>query len=96
MKYTLDLKEEGEKQGSEAKRNFGKLMGNSAYGQTLMNIHDDNIQFINNIKDKNDFLENNDLNDIILNDETFEESYHIFIGKNKSDETKDLTSRSRV
>ncbi len=95
MKYTLDLKEEGEKQGSEAKRNFGKLMGNSAYGQTLMNIHDDNIQFINNIKDKNDFLENNDLNDIILNDETFEESYHIFIGKKKSDETKDLTSRSR-
>ena len=94
MEVTLRLKEEGEVKGSEAMRNFGKLLGNSAYGQTLMGNHQDIVQFINNIKDKNKFLENNELSDIILNDDSLD-SYHIFIGKKLSDEGKDLTSRSR-
>ena len=30
--------------------NFGKLLANSAYGQTLMANHDEQIEFINNVR----------------------------------------------
>ena len=72
MTKPLEIKEEGEilndtqKGTGEAKRAFGKGLGNSAYGQTIKKDHDDNVQFVNNIKDKNKFLDENILNDIIL------------------------------
>ena len=75
MTKTLEIKEEGEKLNdiqkgtSEAMRSFGKGLGNSAYGHIVKKDHDDNVQFVNNIKDKNKFLDENTLNDIIFNDE---------------------------
>ena len=40
-------------------------------------------------------MENNELSQIIFNDDDISDAYHIFIGKKISDETKELTSRSR-
>ena len=101
MNKTLEIKDDGEKlnnikKGSgEALRSFGKGLGNSAYGQSIKKDHDDTIQFINNINDKNKYMEENILSDIIFNEEEEEDSYHVFVGKKISDETKDLSSRSR-
>jgi hypothetical protein len=42
MNFTLELKDEGNRKNKECKgsgdgiRTFGKLLGNSAYGQTIM------------------------------------------------------------
>ena len=86
MTKTLEIKEEGEKLNDtqkgtgEAMRAFGKGLGNSAYGQTIKNDHDDNVQFVNNIKDKNKFLDENTLNDIICNNED-ENGYHVLLEK---------------
>ena len=93
MNKTLKLKDKGEKKGLEALRKFAKDLGNGAYGQTIKKDHNENIQFINSIKEKT-YLDENVLNEIIFNDDS-EDAYHVFIGSKISDETKDLTSRSR-
>ena len=70
MKYTLDLKEEGEQankkeQGSgNAKRTFAKTLGNATYGDTIKQDHDDHIAFINHREDQQDFLRDNFLKNI--------------------------------
>ena len=74
--------------------NFGKLLANAAFGQTLMANHDEQIEFINNVDQQYKFMDENDLDRIITNDED-PDGYHVFIGTKKMDETKNLTSRSR-
>ena len=56
--------------------------------------HDEQIEFINNVDQQYKFMDENDLNRIITNDED-PDGYHVFIGTKKMDETKNLTSRSR-
>jgi len=99
MNFTLELKDEGSKINKECKgsgdglRTFGKLLGNSAYGQTIKADHNDNIQFINNIEDQLKFLQENKMKDIITCDDD-DEGYHVFIGNKYLDETVNVTSRS--
>jgi len=88
-KYEIKLKNPG-----DAIRSMGKLLANSAYGQTLMANHDEQIEFINNIEQQYKFMDENNLDSIITNDED-EDGYHVFIGNKKMNETKNLTSRSR-
>ena len=102
IKQTLTLKEKGEKMSKDNKdnsgaplRQFAKLLANGAYGQTIKKDHDSNIAFINSITEKDKYLDENVLDDIIFNDDNNDDSYHVFIGKKISDENKDLTSRSR-
>ena len=76
-------------------RSFAKLLSNGAYGQTINKDHDSNIQFINSITEKDKYLDDSILDDIIFNDDNDNDSYHVFVGKKISDENKDLTSRSR-
>ena len=95
MNITLELKNKGEVEKKPAIRRFAKLSGNGVFGGTLKKDHDNTVQFINSIVDKNKFIEENELDEIIINDEDIEDAYHVFIGKKKSDETKDLTTRSR-
>ena len=96
----LEIKAEGERLNNiekglgEAIRAFGKLLANASYGQTIKKDHDSIIQFINNNNDRHKYMDENTLSDIIFNDED-ENGYHVFIGKRISDETKDLSSRSR-
>ena len=91
----IELKEKAEKEGKPALRNFAKTAGNGTYGQMLKKEHEDIIQFVNNADSRNEFFENNKLEEIIFNDDDANDGYHVFIGKRISDETKDLTSRSR-
>jgi len=88
-KYEIKLKNPG-----DAIRSMGKLLANSAYGQTLMANHDEQIEFVNNIEQQYKFMDENNLDSIITNDED-EDGYHVFIGNKKMNETKNLTSRSR-
>ena len=100
MNKTLKIKKEGDDKNSickgsgEALRNFGKLLGNGTYGQMIRRVFNDVIEFINNVDDQRKFLQNNDTREIIENEEDID-GYHVFIGDRKTDETKDLTSRSR-
>jgi hypothetical protein len=100
MNLTLMLKEKGNKMNEKVKGSgdalyqFGKHLGNDAYGQTIKNDHDDVIQFINNVNDQMKFMEENKLKEIITNDDD-DEGYHVFIGNKNIDESKELTSRSR-
>ena len=85
MNKILEIKNEGEtlndtkKESGEALRLFGKGLGNSAYGQTIKKDHDDTVQFINNVNDKNKYVDENILSDIIFNND--DDGYHIFVGK---------------
>ena len=88
-----DLKNLECKGSGDGIRTFGKLLGNSAYGQTIMATKDDNIQFINNIEDQLKYLEENSLKDIIPCEDD-DNGYHVFIGKKYLDEKTNLTSRS--
>ena len=70
---TLLMKEEGENmsknnnnKSGDALRSFAKLLANGAYGQTIKKDHDSNIQFINSIQDKDKYLDENILDDIIF------------------------------
>ena len=56
--------------------------------------HDEQIEFINNVDQQCKFMDENELDRIITNDED-PDGYHVFIGTKKMDETKKLTSRSR-
>ena len=47
-------------------RQCAKLLSNGAYGQTIKKDHDSNIQFINSIQDKDKYLDENILDDIIF------------------------------
>ena len=64
---TLEIKQKEEEMNTKlensgnAYRAFGKLLGNAAYGDTIRGDHNDNIQFINNIKDQPEFLQENEL-----------------------------------
>ena len=55
MKTALDLKNKGEAEKKPASRGISNLLGNGTYGQTLKRDHDNNVQFINIIEDKNKF-----------------------------------------
>ena len=55
--------------------------------------HDEQIEFINNVDQQHKFMDENDLDRIITNDEDHD-GYHVFIGT-KMDETKYLTSIRR-
>ena len=79
----------------DALRSFAKLLSNGVYGQTIKKDHDSNTQFLNWITEKDKYLDENILDDIIFNDDNDNDCYHVFVGKNISDENKDLTSRSR-
>ena len=57
--------------------------------------HDEQIEFINNVDQQYKFMDENDLDRTITNDED-PDGYHVFIGTKKTDETKNLTSRSRL
>ena len=56
--------------------------------------HNEQIEFINNVDQQYKFMDENDLDRTITNDED-PDGYHVFIGTKKMDETKNLTSRSR-
>ena len=45
--------------------NFGKLLANAAFGQTLMANHDEQIKLINNVDQQYKFMDENDLDRII-------------------------------
>ena len=62
--------------------NFGKLLANSAYGQTLMANHDEQIEFINNVDQQYIFMEENELDRIVTDDEDPDVS-HVFAGTEK-------------
>ena len=62
--------------------NFGKLLVNAAFGQTLMANHDEQIESINDIDQQYEFMDENDLDRIITNDED-PDGYHVFIGTKK-------------
>ena len=49
--------------------------------------HDEQIEFINNVDQQYKFMDENDLDRIITNDED-PDGYHVFIGTKKMDETK--------
>ena len=55
--------------------------------------HDEQIEFINNVDQLYKFMDENDLDRIITNDED-PDGYPVFIGTKKMDETN-LTSRRR-
>ena len=99
MKKTLEIKQEGDRlnkieAGSgDAMRSFGKTSGNATYGQMLKKDHNDVIEFINNIADKDKFMNDNVLKQLILNQDD-PEGLHIFIGERILDINKQLTSRS--
>ena len=86
------LKKEAEERGEEyeikltspgnALYNFGKLLANAAFGQTIMANHDEQIEFINNVDQQYKFMHENDLDRIITNDED-PDGCHVFIGTKK-------------
>ena len=59
------------------------------FGQTLMANHDEQIEFINNVDQQYKFMDENDLDIIITNDED-PDGYHVFNGTKKMDETKKI------
>ena len=88
-KYDIKLTSPG-----NALYNFGKLLANAAFGQTLMGKHDEQIEFITNVDQQYNSMDENDSDRFITNDED-PDGYHVFIGNKKMDGTKNLTSRSR-
>ena len=62
--------------------NFVKLLANAAIGQTLMANHNEQIEFNNNVDQQYKFMDENDLDRIITNDED-PDGYHVFIGTKK-------------
>ena len=98
MNKTLEIKNKGEEMNQKASksgdalRSFGKLLGNAAYGDTIRGDHQDNIQFIKNIKDQREFLEENELKNIIPCDEE-DDGFHVFIGNKFVNESRHLSGR---
>jgi hypothetical protein len=98
MDTTLKLKTDGDElnakeDGSgDALRAFGKALGNSTYGQTLKNDYDDVIRMIGSPSERDIFMANYELKNIILNEDN-PDGFHTFIGNKKFNEQK-LTSRS--
>ena len=98
MNKTLEIKQKGEDMNEkvpgsgDAYRAFGKLLGNAAYGDCIRGDHNENVQFIKNIKDQQEFLQENELTNVILDDNE-EEGYHVFIGKKFIKESQHLSGR---
>ena len=99
MQKTLELKEEGNKMNDieagsgDALRAFGKLLGNASYGQNLRHDHQEVVQMIGSVEDKNKFLEHVNLMDIVINNED-PNGFHMFRGETKKIPSKFLTKRS--
>ena len=88
-----NLKKEGELTGNSAKKSFGKLLANSAYGQTLKRDQSDITRIISTFEEADDFVTKNKLKNIfdcgdftilkgekIVSQETFITSRCSFIG----------------
>ena len=59
---------------------------------TIRGDHQDNIQFIKSIKDQREFLEENELKNIIPCDDD-DDGFHVFIGNKLINESKYLSGR---
>ena len=99
MEQTLKWKHEGDEMNrrnagsGDALRAFGKLQGNATYGQNLRHDHDEVVQWIGSVEDKDNFMENVELSKIVVNLDD-PDAYHLFIGDRMTDISKFLTKRS--
>ena len=98
MNKTIEIKNNGEEMNEKVPKSgnalgsFGKLLENAAYGDTIRGDHQDNIQFIKSIKDQREFLEENELKNIIPCDDD-DDGFHVFIGNKLVNESKYLSGR---
>ena len=58
------LKKEGELTGNSAKKAFGKLLANSAYGQTLKKDRNEVVKIVSTWEEADSFVNNNSLKNI--------------------------------
>ena len=82
------LKKEGELTGNGAKKSFGKLLANSAYGQTLKRDRNEVVKIVSTWDEADNFVNSNTLKDIFQVGE-----FDVIKGEKKVSQESFITSR---